>query len=244
MRSIWLGFDAREAHAFAVARHSIHKHLNVPIKVRALIMSDLQRRGLYMRETIRSENTLFDVISQHPMATEFAISRFLVPWLARNHTFRTDRGPRWAIFADCDILLRESIEGLFAEADPKYAVQVVKHDHVPVEGTKMDGQVQSIYVRKNWSSVMLFNVDHPAHDTLTPTMVNTWPGRDMHAFCWLKDHEIGELSPRWNYLVGHNIGGDAALVHFTDGIPTMAGYRDCEFADEWFACLNDWAGPT
>jgi len=34
---------------------------------------------------------------------------------------------------------------------------------------------------------------------------------------------------------------DPAIVHFTDGIPTMAGYEDCAFADEWRAELERWA---
>ena len=33
-QSIWVGFDPREADAFAVTRHSINKHLITPIPVR------------------------------------------------------------------------------------------------------------------------------------------------------------------------------------------------------------------
>lgn len=91
---------------------------------------------------------------------------------------------------------------------------------------------------------MLFNVNHPANASLTPELVNALPGRDLHRFCWLADNEIGELETGWNYLVGHHTPDDApvpALVHFTDGIPTMRGYEDCEFADEWRAELELWA---
>lgn len=246
-RSVWIGYDPREANAFAVARHSIKRKLNVPIAVKPVILSALQAQGLYHRETIRNHAkqgapVLFDVISEHPMATEFAISRFLVPQLVKRHTYAV--GKRWAVFMDCDILCRRSIEMLFAQAKEEYAVMVVKHDFNPVAKTKMDGQVQSRYQRKNWSSVMLFNVDHPSNAALTVDLVNSVPGRDLHAFCWLKDEEIGELHAEWNYLVGHHTKYNVvspSIVHFTDGIPTMPGYEDCEYADEWFGTLEDWA---
>jgi hypothetical protein len=32
-----------------------------------------------------------------------------------------------------------------------------------------------------------------------------------------------------------------AIVHFTDGIPLMAGYEHCEFAEEWKECLREFA---
>jgi hypothetical protein len=117
----------------------------------------------------------------------------------------------------------------------------VKHDHQPQSGMKMDGQIQTSYARKNWSSVCAFNCDHPANKALTFNLVNSVPGRDLHRFCWLKDGEIGELPAEWNWLVGHSDPAvDPALVHFTDGIPTMPGYEDCAFADEWRRELRRW----
>jgi hypothetical protein len=104
---------------------------------------------------------------------------------------------------------------------------------------KMDGPQQVPYPRKNWSSVMMFNCDHPANKRLTADMINTLPGRHLHAFCWLNDCEIGFLNPTYNYLVGHTTGvDDPIIVHYTDGIPSMRGYENCEFADEWRECLN------
>jgi hypothetical protein len=120
---------------------------------------------------------------------------------------------------------------------------VVKHNYAPSNVVKMDGQMQQLYARKNWSSVMLFNVDHPANQRLTVEMVNTLPGRDLHRFCWLEDHEIGELTPDWNWLVGHSDPTIApAIVHYTEGLPSMAGYESCQFAEEWFAMRREWLG--
>ncbi|TGQ95408.1 hypothetical protein EN851_07780 [Mesorhizobium sp. M8A.F.Ca.ET.208.01.1.1] len=232
-QSIWIGFDPREADAFAVCRHSIHRYLIAPVPVRGVVLSQVRARGLYTRPTSRREGRLWDDISGAPMATEFACSRFLVPHLA---------GSGWALFMDGDMLARTDLQRLFALADPDKAVMVVKHDHRPRETVKMDGQAQTLYARKNWSSVMLFNCDHPANAALTPELVNTLPGRDLHRFCWLDDAEIGALDPQWNFLVGHSDPEiDPAIVHFTDGTPAMAGYEDCAYADEWRAELERWA---
>jgi hypothetical protein len=232
-QSIWIGFDPREADAFAVARHSINRHLITPIPVRGVVLSGLRAAGLYNRPTSRRDGRLWDEISEAPMATEFACSRFLVPDLAQSG---------WAVFMDCDMLVRTDLMKLFQQADPAKAVQVVKHNHQPPEGIKMDGQAQTRYARKNWSSVILWNVDHPANKALTIELVNSVPGRDLHRFCWLEDDLIGELHPKWNWLVGHSDPEiDPAIVHFTDGIPTMQGYEDSEYADEWRAELERWA---
>ena len=37
----------------------------------------------------------------------------------------------------------------------------------------MDGKKQIAYPRKNWSSFMIFNCDHPDVIALTPAVVNT-----------------------------------------------------------------------
>lgn len=252
-RSVWIGFDPREANAFAVLRHSILRRSQTPVPIKGLVLSTLREQGLYRRPTTRDVSSrLWDVISDAPMATEFSISRFLVPYLVRRSLKTTLIKPhgRWAVFMDCDMLVTQPIERLFELADDRYAVMVVKHNHAPTDSHKMDGQAQTQYRRKNWSSVMLFNVDHPAHVALTPELVNEVPGRYLHGFDWLRDDEIGELSVTWNYLVGHNTVEDMpdsianlppANIHFTEGIPTMAGYENCEFSDLWRYEQDRWA---
>jgi lipopolysaccharide biosynthesis glycosyltransferase len=238
-RSIWVGFDPREAAAFAVARSSIRRRLTTPIPIFGIVLSDVQGRGLYERPTdcrvTGDQRVLWDVISDAPMSTEFACSRFLTPMLAGHDG--------WALFCDCDVLARANLSELFDLADPTKAVMCVKHDHVPDAATKMDGQPQTAYGRKNWSSVMLFNCDHPANvRRLTYDLVNTVPGRDLHRFCWLNDDEIGELGPEWNYLVGETQADvEPKLVHFTLGGPWFSRYEDVPYADEWRAELAAWA---
>jgi hypothetical protein len=233
--SIWIGFDPREAQAFAVCRSSIRHYLTSPIPIKGVVLNDLQRSGLYTRPIERRGDQLYDPISGAPCSTEFAISRFFVPLLAKSGL---------ALFMDCDILCRGSLARLFEVAtfNTSHAVFCVKHNHDPNYSVKMDGQAQTRYARKNWSSVMLFNCDHPSNKVLTPQFLNAVPGRDLHRFCWLKDDEIGELHPKWNYLVGHTkTDEDPQLVHFTDGIPSMRGYEHVEFSDEYNDRLRKWA---
>lgn len=232
-QSIWIGYDPREIDAFVVARSSIRRHMVAPIAPKGVVLADLRAKGLYDRPTSRKDGRLWDDISEAPMATEFACSRFLVPHLA---------GSGWALFMDCDMLVRRDLAQLFRIADPTKAVMVVKHNHQPTETVKMDGQAQLRYARKNWSSVMLFNCDHPANKSLSVEVVNKVPGRDLHRFFWLDDDLIGELSVEWNWLVGHSDPSvDPAIVHFTDGTPAMPGYEACAYADEWNAELLRWA---
>ncbi len=226
---VFVGFDPREVDAYQVAVHSLRAHCP-DAAVEPLLLPHLRGLGLYRREHERRDGRLWDVISGAPMATEFAITRFLVPHLARAD---------WAIFCDGDFLWRADVRELVALADPRYAVMVVPHDYRPLEAIKMDGQVQTRYARKNWSSLMLWNCRHPAHAVL-PDLVNQWPGRRLHGFEWLDDPEIGTLPEAWNWLEGHTSPAiDPKAVHFTRGTPDMAGYEDIDYADEWRAVRDE-----
>ena len=229
MISTWIGYDPREERAFAVARKSIRRRVSKHMALRGLYLSVLRDAGLYTRPTEVREGRLWDVISEAPMATEFAISRFLVPHLGRKG---------WALFLDGDVMARADLWGLFRQADSSKACMVVKHQNYATSAMKMDNQVQSPYARKNWSSVMLWNCQHPGTRVLTPEYVNTKRGLWLHQFTWLDDRDIGELDHEWNHLVGVQPPNPRAkLAHFTNGCPDMPGYEHCEFADEWRAEL-------
>lgn len=238
MHRIYIGFDPREADAFAVARSSVKRH-TFAREIRGVVLDRLRESGLYTRpmETRRGVDRpiIWDVISGAAMATQHACARFLVPIIQRTGL---------ALFMDGDVLVRASLEPLIdiAKDGPSKAVWVVKHSHEPRQPVKMDGQQQDAYARKNWSSVCLWNCDHPATRALTVEMVNTLPGRDLHRFCWMPDEAIGELDPCWNHLVGvYPKNPNAKIAHFTLGTPSMPGYSGCEFADEWRAELARWA---
>lgn len=213
MINVFIGYDPREAVAFSVLAYSIHARASEPVAIAPLMLSQL--KGILTRE-------------RHPLqSTDFSFSRFLTPYLSGYSG--------WSVFMDCDMLMREDIAELWRLRDERYAVMVVKHNHVPRETVKFLGEPQSRYEKKNWSSVMLFN--NARCRTLTPDYVNTASGLELHQFQWLETEElIGELPSRWNHLVGYDPPrADAALVHFTLGGPYFEEYRDCEYAREWFA---------
>ena len=228
--AVYIGFDPREATAFAIAKYSIRR-FDRYLPIKGLVLEELRKRGLYTRPTEERINSdgrhqLWDVISGAWMSTEHACSRFLVPFI--------DRTSDWSLFVDGDVIALTNIDDLFSLCDPTKALMCVQHNHVPEETIKMDGQVQSRYRRKNWSSVMAFNNHHVANQKLTLEMVNSLPGRDLHRFCWLEDDEIGALPQEWNYLVGYTNGGvQPKLLHFTNGLPDMPGWEGQDYADYW-----------
>lgn len=221
------GWDFREACGYNVAYFSAIRRTTKPIRAVPLLEAALRYQGLYTRpHETHNNGQLWDCISDAPMSTSFANSRFLTPWLSKSD---------WSLFCDfADMMFLDDPAGLFDLADDNYAVMVVKHEHIPDKSTKMDDQIQTTYSRKNWSSVILWNNTHPANARLTIEMVNSLPGRDLHRFCWLEDHEIGDLPHEWNYLVGVSpMTVKPKLLHFTLGIPTMPGCEDSPWSDIW-----------
>jgi hypothetical protein len=208
---IFIGFDPREAVAYSVLSYSIISRASQPVSITPLVLQHLQ--GILTRE-------------RDPLqSTDFSFSRFLVPYLCNYEG--------WAIFMDCDMLVRKDIGQLWDCRDPGYAAMVVQHDYQPAETTKFLGQVQTKYKMKNWSSVILFN--NARCRSLTPEYVNNASGLELHQFKWLESEElIGSLPPSWNHLVGYNQNNeDVANAHFTMGGPYFKEYSNCEFADEW-----------
>jgi hypothetical protein len=84
---------------------------------------------------------------------------------------------------------------------------------------------------------MLFNCDHPANRRLSLDDVNHRPGRDLHAFYWLHDDEIGELPGEYNWLVGLQPEPECPkIVHYTLGTPDMV--PESEHAGPWWEILK------
>lgn len=221
---IFIGWDPNETVAYDVAEFSIRGRCE-SANIIPLSLIDVPKK-IFNRPIATKEGKLWCPISGAHMATEFAISRFSVPFLTKG----------WALFIDCDIVCLTDINKLFELADDRYAVMVVKHQQESGGIVKMGDQVQTYYNRKNWSSVMLFNCDHPANKSLTRKKLNTLPGRDLHAFCWLKDDEIGELSKEWNYLVDVSEkipSQNVNIAHYTLGGPWIKGWVGKESDSIW-----------
>jgi hypothetical protein len=215
---VFIGWDRREPIAYEVARFSLERRASIPVDVRPIKLDDLIARRLYWREV-------------DPLAsTEFTYSRFLTPALAGFQG--------WALFCDCDFLWLGDIAGLAAHAKGDKAVYCVQHDYTPKEATKMDGAVQTAYPRKNWSSLMLFNCEHPTVRKLTPEVVNTESGAYLHRMQWVSDEDIGSLPVTWNWLEGWNEkpkNGTPNAVHFTRGGPWFDNWQNVDYGNLWRA---------
>jgi len=215
MIRIFIGYDPREAVAYHVLAHSIIARSSVPVELVPLALSNL--KGVFTRE-------------KHPLqSTEFSFSRFLTPYLSGYEG--------WSLFCDCDMLMVDDIAKLWALRDERFAVQVVKHDHRPKEDIKFLNAAQTKYEKKNWSSVILFN--NAKCNALTPDYVNRATGLELHQFKWLGDDAlIGAIPGRWNHLVDYDPAlplDDVSFLHYTEGGPYFENYRNCGYADLWFA---------
>lgn len=234
--NIYIGYDSREAIASDVCASSIMRHTKHPVKFHYLKHRDLRKAGLFKRpwlvEGESGENR--DLLDDKPFSTEFSHTRFLIPELQQ---FRG-----WALFLDADMIFQDDITKLFKCATPPYAVMCVKHNHtINGDTSKMDGRVQQKYFRKNWSSFVLWNCDHPGNRKLTREKVNYMPGRDLHAFSWLADHEIGSLPFNYNYISGispklpviEGVQLQPSVYHYTEGGPWFSTCKTVPYADLW-----------
>lgn len=216
---VFIGYDSREDIAWQVARHSLLRHTLQPIGVHPIRQTALRELGLYTRPVDATATT------------EFSLTRFLTPYLAAQES-------GWVLFTDCDFLFTTDITGVLEGLDPAKAVYVVQHEYDPAHDIKMDGQKQTRYPRKNWSSFILFNLAHPDVRALTPAVVNEASPAFLHRFQWItKNEDIGALDLDWNFLEGEYPRPEITprVIHYTNGGPWFPEWQTVDFADLWLA---------
>ena len=215
-RKIFVGYDSSEDIAWQVCRHSLLRHADNDLTVIPIRQRVLRELELYTRP--------HDVDA----STEFSLTRFLTPYLAAQSG--------WVLFCDCDFLFTTDVREVFEGLDQSKAVYCVQHNYTPAYDLKMDGKKQAIYPRKNWSSFILFNCDHPDVQKLTPAVVNSATPAFLHQFKWISDDRaIGSLDRDWNFLEGEYRKTDTVprVIHFTNGGPWFEQWQNCDYADLW-----------
>ena len=161
---VYVGWDPREDISYQVCEHSI-KRRDPNSEVVPLKQKDMRADGMYRRDVDKLATT------------EFTFTRFFVPYL--------NNYKGWAVFCDCDFVWKVPTTELEKYCDDSKAVVCVQHDYTPKEGDiKMDGQVQTVYPRKNWSSMVLWNCAHPKNNILTPELLNKETPQFLHRFSW------------------------------------------------------------
>lgn len=221
---VFIGADWREPGAIHVATKTLARVSGLDAEL--LDVNVLQAKGLLTR--LRDERTMreYDLVSNEHYSTRFNVARFLTPILCQSGM---------ALFTDCDMVFyRDPREMMPRTYGSEKAVWVVKHQHDPSSSIKMAGQAQRAYARKNWSSVMLFDCDHPANRRLSLWDVNNRHRDDLHAFYWLADDEIGDLDLCWNWLVNEQPRPEhLGIAHFTNGGPFLEGWPGAPNDDLW-----------
>ena len=170
MIRIFIGYDEGEKIAFHVLSESIRRLSSEPVSI---IPLDLN--------TIRNH---FKRDKQDNQSTEFAFSRFMVPYLSNYEG--------WSIFMDCDMMVRSDINELWKLRDEDYAVMCCQHDYEPKQDVKFRGAKNEKFPKKNWSSMMLMN--NAKCKLLTPEYVRTASGLELHQFKWLSSDRDWETS--------------------------------------------------
>ena len=233
--NVFIGWDSREPIAADVCAYSILKHASVPVKIHYLKLDELEQQGIIKRNR------------EHTASTEFTYSRFLVPYLMKYQGR--------AIFCDCDFLWTQDIKEVY-DMIGNHSVYVVPHEdygYVPKTKTKMDGKTQTIYPRKNWSSMMAFNCTTSGSQRLTRDAVNDKELSYLHRFTWA-DEDIGFLKPTWNWLSGYyqeEDWGSPGAIHYTDGGPwfndvtipkdmNITSWSQVQYGNLWLEYLEEY----
>ena len=212
MIRIFVGYDEREAIAFHAFNQSLIENSSDILSISPLIL-----RALPGYQELHTDGS-----------NSFIYSRFLTPYL---NDFKG-----WAIFADGDMVCKADIAELWALRDSSKALLCVKHNYKTKASKKYLGNKNQDYPRKNWSSLVLWNCEHPDNRILTPEFVQNQSGSFLHRFNWLSDNVIGDLPVEWNWLAGEYPDNyEAKIIHYTLGTPCFSDYRESEMSDEWHA---------
>ena len=222
---VYIGWDPRDSAAFEVCCSSLRAHASIPVETVALKDWELRAAGVYWRAYhVDERGQMWDGRDGKPFSTQFSYTRFCVPLLEAY-------AARPVVYCDADMLWRGDVAELIGLAGDA-ALACVKHEHRPAEREKMTGTIQTVYRRKNWSSLMVLRPGRCVG--LTPYAVNNMPRDWLHGLCWIDDADIKGLPEAWNWLDGWSDPAiDPKLVHFTRGTPDMTGYEATAYAAEW-----------
>ena len=145
-------------------------------------------------------------------STEFTYSRFLIPYLENYEGF--------SLFIDNDFIFKKSLLPMFYYLNPDDAVACIKYPQYQHDESKFNGEVNIDYPCKLWSSMMFFNNSHEDCKKLTPEVVNTWTGKQLHQFEWTD--AISEIPQKYIFVEGYDNPEekwDYTGIHYTRGGP-------------------------
>lgn len=202
---IFIGWDSRYPECADVLKYSIQKRASVPVDIKFLRLKEL------------------NLVKPDPLAsTEFTYSRFLVPYLCEYKGY--------ALFLDSDMVCMADIAELFKYCSSDFAIRCVHHNYTPLAKVKMEGQTQSAYPKKNWSSLMLMNCSRLK--MLTKHFIEMATGAALHQFQFLPKQDVGTLPTVWNRL--DCADAVTKIIHYTQGGPWLKKYRNHLYGHIYF----------
>jgi len=145
-------------------------------------------------------------------STAFTYSRFLIPYLENYEGF--------SMFLDDDILFEESLLPMFYYLNPDDAVACIQYPQYKHDSVKFNGEINIDYPCKLWSSLMIFNNGHEDCKKLTPEVVNTWTGAQLHQFEWT--NKLSKIPEHYIFTEGYDnpeTKWGCSGYHYTRGGP-------------------------
>ena len=132
---IYIGYDSNQHEAYEVCKASIERYTHRH-EIRPLVKQELERKGYYWRP-YQNEST------------EFAFTRFLVPYLSMYQGC--------ALFCDSDFMWKCDPQEIVEVTGTDHPVYCVKHPQFLIPDIKMNNKLNLAYPKKYWSSLMWFN---------------------------------------------------------------------------------------
>lgn len=207
---IFINYDKDNIDAYEVCEKSIKDFFIKPKKLEARLIYEFKRDF----EEFKS------------------LTRFWLPFICNYQGL--------SLFVDYDFLFLKSPLEIIEEVGDKLtqkAVFVVRHPKYVKNNLNDEESIkENIYDRKNWSSLILFNNEHPKNKKLEPEYLNNHKTElDFHQFKWLLDDDIGHLSIKWNVLDNYYymLEEDIGAVHYTDGGPWFSDYENTMYSQLW-----------
>jgi hypothetical protein len=210
---VFIGYDSRMPVVSDVLAYTIRKYASRPVDIIFLKLNELSLQRFH--DPLQS--------------TEFTYTRFLVPYLC---DFSGT-----ALFLDNDMICFDDIWKILDLPIDDYMLRVVKHNYTPTSEVKMDGKIQSVYPRKNWSSMMLMNCEKL--QCWSKDNVEKQSGAWLHRFEPIPDDQIGELPEGWNILDKEPDLSKVNLWHMTEGGPWFDKYQNILHSGVWYKAFYD-----
>ena len=116
MINVFIGYDEGEKVAYSVLVESILRNASQPVSITPVALNNIPE---FTREM------------QDNQSTQFAFSRFMVPYMSNYEGY--------SIFMDCDMMFRGDIAELWNMRNVKYPVMCCQHDYTPKQDVKFRG---------------------------------------------------------------------------------------------------------